>query len=45
MSRERLIVALDHPDAKRALAQVDELGDSVERYPWAASGRSYWLIW
>jgi len=32
MSRERLIVALDHPDAGRALAQVDELGDAVERY-------------
>jgi orotidine-5'-phosphate decarboxylase len=43
--RERLIVALDHPDAKRALAQVDELGDAVERYKvglelYVAEGRS-----
>ncbi len=30
--RERLIVALDHPGAKPAIAQVDELGDVVERY-------------
>jgi orotidine-5'-phosphate decarboxylase len=30
--RERLIVALDHPTAKAALAQVDDLGDVVERY-------------
>ena len=30
--RERLIVALDHPDARAALAQVDDLGDAVERY-------------
>jgi orotidine-5'-phosphate decarboxylase len=29
---ERLIVALDHPDLASALAQVDRLGDSVERY-------------
>jgi orotidine-5'-phosphate decarboxylase len=27
-----LIVALDHPSAKAALAQVDDLGDAVERY-------------
>src|SRR5205814_7755963 len=32
MSRERLIVALDHASAKAALAQVDDLGDAVERY-------------
>jgi len=32
LSRERLIVALDHPSAKAALAQVDDLGDAVERY-------------
>ena len=32
MSRERLIVALDHPSAKAALAEVDDLGDAVERY-------------
>ncbi|MDB4969106.1 MAG: orotidine 5-phosphate decarboxylase [Myxococcales bacterium] len=32
MSRDRLIVALDHPNAKAALAQVDDLGDAVERY-------------
>jgi orotidine-5'-phosphate decarboxylase len=31
-ARERLIVALDHPSAKPAIAQVDELGDIVERY-------------
>ena len=30
--RERLIVALDHPNARAALAQVDALGDAVERY-------------
>jgi orotidine-5'-phosphate decarboxylase len=29
---ERLIVALDHPDAHAALKQVDDLGDAVERY-------------
>jgi orotidine-5'-phosphate decarboxylase len=32
VGRERLIVALDHPSAKAALAQVDDLGDAVERY-------------
>jgi len=32
LSRERLIVALDHSSAKAALAQVDDLGDAVERY-------------
>jgi orotidine-5'-phosphate decarboxylase len=31
-ARDRLIVALDHPAAKPAVAQVDELGDIVERY-------------
>jgi orotidine-5'-phosphate decarboxylase len=31
-ARERLIVALDHPAAEPALAQVAELGDLVERY-------------
>ncbi len=31
-TRERLIVALDHPNAQAALAQVDELDDAVERY-------------
>jgi len=30
--RERLIVALDHPNARAALEQVDALGDAVERY-------------
>jgi orotidine-5'-phosphate decarboxylase len=30
--RDRLIVALDHPSAKPAIAQVDELGELVERY-------------
>jgi orotidine-5'-phosphate decarboxylase len=29
---ERLIVALDHPNATPALAQVDQLGDVVTRY-------------
>jgi orotidine-5'-phosphate decarboxylase len=32
VSRERLIVALDHPSARAALEQVDGLGESVERY-------------
>jgi orotidine-5'-phosphate decarboxylase len=32
LARDRLIVALDHPTAEAALAQVDELGDLVERY-------------
>jgi orotidine-5'-phosphate decarboxylase len=31
-ARDRLIVALDHPTTKAALAQVDDLGDAVERY-------------
>lgn len=30
--RDRLIVALDHPNARAALEQVDALGDAVERY-------------
>ena len=30
--RDRLIVALDHPNARAALEQVDGLGDAVERY-------------
>jgi orotidine-5'-phosphate decarboxylase len=30
--RARLIVALDHPNARAALEQVDALGDAVERY-------------
>jgi orotidine-5'-phosphate decarboxylase len=32
VNKDRLIVALDHPSAKAALAQVDDLGDAVERY-------------
>jgi orotidine-5'-phosphate decarboxylase len=32
VSRERLIVALDHPNARAALEEVDALGDAVERY-------------
>lgn len=32
MSRERLIVALDHATAEAAMKQVEELGDSVARY-------------
>ena len=31
-ARQRLIVALDVPDAQRARALVQELGDSVEFY-------------
>lgn len=30
--RDRLIAALDHPNARAALEQVDALGDAVERY-------------
>lgn len=32
MNAERLIVALDHPNAAKALQQVDDLGDAVARY-------------
>ena len=32
MSIERLIVALDHPNAAAALAEVDDLGDAAVRY-------------
>jgi orotidine-5'-phosphate decarboxylase len=31
-ARDRLIVALDHPTADKALAQVEDLGDVVARY-------------
>jgi orotidine-5'-phosphate decarboxylase len=31
-ARDRLIVALDHPNADKALAQVEDLGDVVARY-------------
>jgi orotidine-5'-phosphate decarboxylase len=31
-ARDRLIVALDHPTAEAALAQVDALGDAATRY-------------
>jgi orotidine-5'-phosphate decarboxylase len=32
MNNERLIVALDHPNAAAALAQVDDLGEAALRY-------------
>jgi orotidine-5'-phosphate decarboxylase len=46
MSRERLIVALDHSTAEAALRQVDALGDLVQRYKvglelYLAAGRAF----